>query len=139
MQRGELIINSKEAILIVDDEVTYCAVIEEILRSYGFNTYVANNASEALLLLEDSLPDLILLDIMMPEIDGITFVRRIRSNPLWDNIPIIIASARPMAEGQDSVVDVGANAFLSKPFSAKELRTVLREFLAVPESGILGT
>jgi two-component system phosphate regulon response regulator PhoB len=134
-----LIINSKEAILIVDDEVTYCAVIEEILRSYGFLTYIANNASEALLLLEDTLPDLIMLDIMMPEIDGITFVRRIRSNPLWDNIPNIIASARPLEEGPDSVGDIGANAYLSKPFSAKELRTVLREFLAVPESGILGS
>lgn len=84
------------------------------------------------------MPDLILLDIMMPEIDGLTFVRRMRSKPEWADIPVIIASARELDEDRINVGEAGANAFLSKPFSTKELRAVLREFLTVPESGFLG-
>ena len=138
MLQGEKIINTKEAILVVDDEETYCAIIQEILQSYGLVTRVANSAMEALTLLEESVPDLILLDVMMPEIDGLTFVRRMRSNPAWVDIPVIIASARALNEDQDTVEEAGANALLMKPFSTKELRAVLREFLTVPESGMLG-
>ena len=131
-------LNTKGAILIIDDEETYCVIIEQILQSYGLCTRVANNAIEAVALLEESVPDLILLDIMMPEIDGLTFVRRMRSKPEWADIPVIIASARELDEDQINVGKAGANAFLSKPFSTKELRAVLREFLTVPESGFLG-
>ncbi len=108
------------------------------MQSYGLVTRVANNAIEAVALLEESVPDLILLDIMMPEIDGFTFIRRMRSKLEWADIPVIIASARALDENQTSIGEAGANAFLSKPFSTKELRAVLREFLAVPESGALG-
>ena len=134
--KGECII-AKSAILVVDDEIIYCDVITDILESYGFVTHVAYSAVDALTLLESVTPNLMLLDVMMPEIDGLTVIRRIRSHPDWIDIPIIVVSAKVLSEDRSAAFDAGANAFLPKPFSAHDLRVALRPFVAVPDTGNL--
>ena len=109
-----------------------------MLESYGFVTHVAYNAVDALSLLESVTPNLVLLDIMMPEIDGLTVIRRIRSRPDWVDLPVIVVSAKVLTEDRSAALNAGADAFLPKPFSAHELRAALRPFVAVPDTGSLG-
>lgn len=127
----------KSAILVVDDEVTYCDVVADILESYGFGTHIAYSAGGALALLESIKPDLVILDVMMPEVDGLTMLRQLRSHSEWTDIPVIVASAKVLPEDISAAFDAGADVFLPKPFTAKELKTALREFMAVPDTGSL--
>lgn len=128
---------NKSAILVVDDEVTYCDVIAEILEAYGFATHIAYSVAEALDLLDTITVNLVLLDVMMPEIDGLTMLRQLRFHSEWTDIPVIVASARVSPEDVSVAFEAGADIFLPKPFTAKELRTALREFMAFPDTGSL--
>lgn len=112
-------------ILVVDDEPSFCTVVCEILRLFGFNAQLATNAGEALTSLDAAIPDLILTDVMMPGVDGLTFVRRLRANPNWMQIPAIVVSAMTSAEDMQAALEAGANGFLAKPFSAEELRAMV--------------
>src|SRR3990172_8193203 len=83
---------SDYAILVVDDEVPFTEIMAEILRSYGLQTKVAHSAREALGLMSDGVPQLLILDVMMPETDGLTLMGQVKSNTRWDGIPVVIAS-----------------------------------------------
>jgi CheY-like chemotaxis protein len=127
----------KSAILVVDDEETYCDVIADILESYGFGIHIAYSAFEAFALLESITPDLVLLDVMMPEVDGLTVLRQMRSHPKWTDIPVVVASAKVLSEDRSAALEAGADLFLPKPFTVKEFRAALRPFVAVPDTGSL--
>jgi CheY-like chemotaxis protein len=111
--------------------------VSDILESYGFDTHVANNAIEAVSMLASFLPDLILLDVMMPEIDGLTMLRNIRETPTQSDIPVIVVSAKVLDQDRDAALHAGADAFLPKPFSVSEFRTTLRAFVPVPDTANL--
>ena len=113
---------SQQNILVIDDEKPFCEVVAEILLNDGHMVQKAFSASQALTILEEFEPTLIILDIMMPDIDGLTMVRRLRSLPRFAHLPIIVSSAKFQAEDQQSALEAGANLFLTKPFSAQELR-----------------
>src|SRR3990172_1782757 len=83
---------SQPAILVVDDDPTFCDIMAEILRMYQARVYTDFSAEEAMAVLEQVTPDLILTDVMMPDVDGLTFVRRVRSGELQARVPIIIVS-----------------------------------------------
>lgn len=114
-------------ILVVDDEVLYQHLLKVNLEKEGYEIITANNGEEALDQVANRHPDLVILDVMMPKLDGISTCERIRQ---FSNIPIIILTAR--GEEQDRVrgLDVGADDYVVKPFSATELvarvRAVLR-------------
>ena len=116
-------------ILIVDDEVAYCAALGDALRTYGYNVYTAHNAHEALNLLEWLVPNLLILDIMMPQIDGLLLLKQLRSDPEWDNVPIIIASALAETQQSTAAIEAGANHYLVKPYTMKKLKTTVGQFL----------
>jgi CheY-like chemotaxis protein len=118
-----------QIILIVDDDVSFCTIMEEYLRADGFDVYLAYDVPHALSLLEQLTPDLILADIMMPDIDGLWLVRNLRSKPAWSSIPTIVVSARTMPEDQAAAKEAGADAFVSKPFKFGDLRTTIGKFL----------
>ena len=109
------------AILVVDDDPTFCAIMAEILRMYRARVYTASSAKEAMAVLERVTPDLILTDVMMPEVDGLTLVRRIRSGGQLAGVRIIIVSARVGRHEQAAALQAGADQFLSKPFSIVQL------------------
>ena len=121
---------TRPAILVVDDDPTFCAIMAEILRMYQAQVYTAYSAEEAMRLLQCVTPDLILTDVMMPEIDGLTFVRRVRSEPQQPRIPIIIVSAGVSHREQVAAMQAGADQFLSKPFSIVDLRAAVGSVLA---------
>lgn len=119
----------RPSILVVDDDPTFCAIMGEILRMYRAQVYTAFSADEAMHILESVTPDLILTDVMMPEVDGLTFVRRIRSGGPLARVPIIIVSAGVSHGEQDAALEAGADRFLPKPFSLVDLRAAVGQVL----------
>jgi CheY-like chemotaxis protein len=116
------------AVLVVDDEPAFCTVVCEILRTYGFTAYPALNARQAITLLGELTPDLILTDVMMPDVDGLSMIRRLRSHPELSEIPTIVLSAKSEPEDLHAAFEAGADACLPKPFSAQELRDLVKRF-----------
>ncbi len=115
-------------VLVVDDEPAFCTVVCEILRTYGFTPYPALNARQAIALLGDMTPDIILTDVMMPDVDGLSMIRRLRSHPELSAIPTIVLSAKSEPEDLNAAFEAGADACLPKPFTAQELHELVRRF-----------
>jgi two-component system KDP operon response regulator KdpE len=108
----------KERILIVDDELSILKFVRSNLEDRGYKVISATNGEEALHLIERDLPDLIILDIMMPQTDGLEVCRRLRE---WSQIPIIMLSARGGEKDKVKCLDLGADDYIVKPFGTSEL------------------
>ena len=121
--------NGKLRVLVVDDEIAFGNVMREVLVSFGMDVRVAVRAGQALEEMRRDPPDLLLVDVMMPEVDGLTFIRTVQKEPAWLGIPILVISARTAQADQHEALFAGADAFLAKPFTADELRKALRPFL----------
>ncbi len=121
---------SRASVLVVDDEPDFCQVVKEILSIDGMLVSEAHSVIQALAALAHKAPDLILTDVMMPDIDGLDLVRSLRSEPSWSRIPAVVVSARVLEEDRAAALQAGANAFLPKPFTARELRETIRPLLA---------
>jgi CheY-like chemotaxis protein len=117
-----------EKILIVDDETTYSYALCELLRADGFETEWASGAKQALECLQHSIPDLLLVDILLPDMNGLALIRLIREQPDLAQIPIIVISGRTMEDDRTQSMLAGADAFLSKPFSRDQLREAIHPF-----------
>ena len=122
------------SVLVVDDEETVCNVVCEILETLGFESHRAYSAADALSFLEINTPDLILTDVMMPDIDGLTLIYKIRCATESANVPIIVFSAIATTADRQAALNAGASAFLAKPFSSRELKEVIRPLLPSFES-----
>ncbi|MFV2043118.1 MAG: response regulator [Anaerolineales bacterium] len=114
-------------VLVVDDDDSYCTIIRELLVRNGYEVRVAYSVDEALTLLKDERPDLILTDLMMPEVDGITFIRQLRATPPHSEIPTIVVSALVLARERAAAAQAGADAFVAKPFSINQLQATIHE------------
>lgn len=123
--------NTKKEILIVDDSATNVFLIESVLGEYGFKTVTANNAKEAFKVIEKKIPDLILLDILMPQISGIEFIKTIKANPKHINIPIIAVSAVTDEDSISTILELGANGFINKPIIIPELIERIKSVLLI--------
>lgn len=117
------------SVLVIDDEPAFCFAISEILRIAGYRVLQAHSVKQAMSLLESHVPDLILTDVMMPGTDGLTFLRRLRARDMYANIPMIAISAKAMKDDVAAAEHAGADAYLMKPFSAKDLQETIRPFL----------
>jgi len=100
------------------------------LEKYGMEAHTAYDAGDALFRIRATKPDLILMDLKMPQMDGLSLIDRLRSEQEWQKIPIVVVSARTGKEYQEAALEAGANRFLAKPFSSAELIEVLTEFVA---------
>ena len=122
-------ISARGKIMVVDDDLVFCSIIKELLQRQGHSVRLAYDVPEAMEIIGKWEPDLVLTDIMMPEIDGLTLVRSLRSNPKWASIPAIVISARVMKDDRDAAAEAGANAFISKPFSLQLLRNTIHQHM----------
>lgn len=113
--------NTKGNILIVDDSPQILLLITNILIEEGFTTFQADSGLMAYSIIENSIPDLILLDIMMPEIDGFEVCQKIKSNPKFADIPIIFLSAITNIKDRLKGFELGAVDYITKPFDDEEL------------------
>jgi DNA-binding response OmpR family regulator len=105
-------------VLVVDDDDAILDLVSMNLISKGYSVKVASNGARALDLLTSETPDLILLDIMMPDLDGLAVCQRVRD---FSNVPIIMLSARGEEETKVRALEIGADDYLAKPFGAAEL------------------
>lgn len=120
-------------ILIVDDEEKNIKLMIAILKNYGYAFETAKNGIEALGKAKTSSPDLILLDIMMPEMDGYEACRRLKDNPDTKHIPVIMVTALADKESKIKGLESGANDFLTKPVDSSELIVRTKNLLRVKE------
>lgn len=122
----------KVSILIVDDEPDICEFIEYNLTREGYEVHKANNGYEAISIVEQKHPNLVLLDIMMPEMDGIETCVRIRSNKKYDDVLVAFLTARIEDYSQISGFEVGADDYITKPIKPRLLisrvKGLLRRF-----------
>jgi len=117
-------------VLIVDDEPNIVTSLEFLMRGSDYEVRVALNGAEALRLADSFRPDVILLDVMMPQRSGFEVCQKIRENPVLRDVKIIMLTAKGRDAERDRGLDLGANAYVTKPFSTKELVNTVRELLS---------
>jgi CheY-like chemotaxis protein len=108
-------------ILIVDDEPNIVLSLDYLVRKKGYTPFIARNGSEALAIAQTEIPDLILLDIMMPDIDGYEVCQTLKKDPRFNDTKIIFLSAKSKKEDIEKGLQMGADKYFTKPFSTKQL------------------
>src|SRR5262249_20044939 len=122
-------------ILIVEDDARNIFALSSVLEPKGVRLEIARNGREALAALEQSLTngagpiDLVLMDIMMPEMDGLTAMREIRRRPQWKKLPIIALTAKAMKDDQEQCLAAGASDYIAKPLDVEKLMSLIRVWL----------
>ena len=116
-------------ILIVEDNEKNMKLVRDILQHKGHTTLEAVTGGEGVRLALERQPDLILMDIQLPDIDGITALRRIREQSTLDAVPVIAVSASVMPADQHHIVSSGFDAFITKPISLKPFLATVERFL----------
>ena len=116
-------------VLIVDDEANIVAALEYLLRRSGYDVDVAATGDEALRQIEAIAPDLVLLDVMMPQKSGYEVCRRIRERAEWRGVKIVMLSAKGREAEVSKGLSLGADLYVTKPFSNAELVARIRELL----------
>jgi DNA-binding response OmpR family regulator len=119
-----------EKILIVDDDIETLRLVGLMLQRQGYKIVAANNGQQALTMSKAELPDLILLDIMMPDMDGYEVTKQIRGNPATKTIPIIMFTAKSMVDDKVAGFDAGVDDYLTKPTHPAELTAHVKALLA---------
>lgn len=114
-------------VLIVDDEPAVVTALERALRIDGYETRVARDGQQALATLAESRPDLVVLDVMMPRIDGLEVCRRLRAS--GDRTPVLMLTALGAIDDRVDGLDAGADDYLPKPFALRELQARVRALL----------
>jgi len=119
----------KRRILVVDDEPDTVELIEYNLRNAGFEVLIAYNGQEALQRARREQPDLIVLDLMLPEIDGLDVCKALRRDPMTADIPILMCTARASETDRIVGLEIGADDYVTKPFSPRELVLRIKNLL----------
>ncbi|MEL7231525.1 MAG: phosphate regulon transcriptional regulator PhoB [Pseudomonadota bacterium] len=119
----------KPFIVIAEDETSVCELLRYNLEAEGYETATAGDGDEAMLLLEERLPDLMLLDWMLPKVSGIEICRRVRSKQETANLPIIMLTARTEEADRIRGLETGADDYVTKPFSTHELMARVKAVL----------
>lgn len=120
---------SGKKILIIEDNEKNRKLIKVILKAKGYYTMEAEDARSALDQLKREPPDLILMDIGLPEIDGLELTKQIKQDASTKNIPIIAVTAHAMAGEKEKVLKAGCDAYISKPIDTNELPIIIEKFL----------
>ena len=116
-------------VLVVDDTANVRELIRVNLTLEGFVVRMASDGQEALDLVSELLPDLITMDVVMPRVDGLTAVIRLKTNPATASIPIVMVTARAQTADRDRARKAGVDAYLTKPFEPSELIETVRNLL----------
>ena len=113
----------REKILIVEDEKSIAHFISTILTTNGYETILAKTGTEAMTMLSSHCPDLVILDLGLPDMDGIEVLRSLRG---WSSLPVVVVSARTHENDKVEALDLGADDYLTKPFGTAELLARVR-------------
>ncbi len=117
----EPVIDDKKTIMVVDDSITIRKITERMLKRYGIDVVLAKDGVDATNILQDSIPDLMLLDIEMPRMDGFEVASYVRNDERLKDIPIIMITSRTGAKHKEKAMEIGVDEYLGKPFQEDEL------------------
>ncbi len=118
-----------KSILVVEDEPNIVLSLQFLMKQAGFDVRVANDGEAALQAVAEHAPDLILLDLMIPKRDGYDVCQTIRANPDWQSIYIIMLTAKGREVDREKGLSLGANDYVTKPFSTRDLTEKVKEIL----------
>jgi len=110
--------NIREKILVIEDEKSIARFISTILTANGYEAMRAASGAEAMSMISSHCPDLVILDLGLPDMDGLDILRQLRS---WSTLPVVVVSARSHEQDKVSALDLGADDYLTKPFGTDEL------------------
>lgn len=125
--------NIRDKILVVEDEKSISGFIKAILSSNGFDVIAAHTGSEAFSMISSHCPDLVVLDLGLPDMDGMAIIESVRE---WTQLPIIVVSARSYERDKVEALEKGADDYITKPFSAAELLARVRVAIRHTRAGI---
>ena len=122
-------VENKVTIMVVDDSITIRKVTERMLNRYGIEVVLAKDGVDATNLLQDNIPDLMLLDIEMPRMDGFEVASYVRNDERLKNIPIIMITSRTGSKHKEKAMEIGVNEYLGKPFQEDDLVKNINDLL----------
>jgi two-component system cell cycle response regulator DivK len=120
-----------ELILVVEDKETNRKLVRDVLGFRGYEVLEATTAEDGLAMARARKPDLILMDIQLPVMDGVTALRHLRADPATCNIPVVALTASAMPDEREKILSAGFDGYETKPIGVKRLEEVVREGLAV--------
>jgi len=126
---------SNYKVLVVDDDLDIVETIVFMLRSRGFNVITAYDGSEGLIKVRERQPDIIILDLMMPQMDGFEMCHKLKNDEATKNIPVIVLTARSDSEARYKAHKSAADDYIVKPFDLPTLVTKINKFLSSDDSG----
>ena len=116
-------------VLVVDDQLSHREMISDLLKGSGFKVMVASDGDKALEQIEAHPPDLVILDIVMPQVNGYEVCRRMRTNPVSKDVPVILCSIKAEEFDRYWGIRQGADAYVAKPFKPQELLATVKKLL----------
>ncbi len=120
-------------ILVVDDDIHATTLFKTILNAKGFEALIVNDSAIAVQTADSTNPDLIILDLMMPEPNGFEVCRMLRADPKYSRTPIVIFTAMGDSESKATALEAGANEFLTKPFRVEDLMQKIKSLIEKAE------
>lgn len=122
--------NTTKKILVVDDDPYILMSLEFLMKKNGFDVMVARNGTEALEIVEKQVPDIVLLDIMMPDVDGYAICKHIKSSKKLKEAKVVFMSAKSKETDIQKGYDLGASLYVTKPFSTRQLLKQVQELIS---------
>jgi len=127
-----------ELILIVEDNDKNLKLVRDLLQFKGYRTLEAGTAAEGLRLAAEHRPDLILMDIQLPDMDGVAALARLRADPATTGIPVVAVTAFAMKEDEQRLMQAGFDGYLVKPINVRELPEQVRQYCEQGRQGAMG-
>lgn len=122
--------NPKQAVILaVDDDENNLLLLSEVMSVFDCLLITATQGEATLRLAQEYSPDLILLDVMLPDLNGVEVVRHLKQNPITENIPVIAVTALARKEDREALLEAGCNDYISKPYMLEDLEAVVRHHL----------
>jgi DNA-binding response OmpR family regulator len=124
--------SNPHTVLVVDDEPNILLSLRYLMQKSGYTVRTASDGEQALAEINRNAPDLVLLDVMMPKLDGFSLCERIRANPAWHDVRIVLLTARGRDVERHKGLSLGADDYITKPFSTKDAIARVAALLAQP-------
>lgn len=116
-------------VMVVEDNEKNRKLMRVVLKAKGYNVIEATTGEEALNLLKNQKPNIILMDIQLPGIDGLTLIKQIKADTMTKEIPIIAVTAYAMKGDEQKILDTGCEAYMSKPINTQELPIIIEKYI----------
>lgn len=121
------------SVLVVEDEANIVDSLSFLMKQAGFLVQIARDGDAAIRVMKSRVPDLVLLDVMLPRRDGYDVCREIRENPAWSDVKIMMLTAKGRALDRHKGMELGADDYMTKPFSTREIVARARQLLGAEE------